>query len=77
MASKPEGWDFFLEPMAQELGYSKDTLRKYIKELIECGWLEKGEQDKSNGNRFGAVEYTLNDIKIPTRRSFVTGKILH
>ena len=30
MASKPNGWDFFLEPMAKEIGYSVETLRKYI-----------------------------------------------
>ena len=32
MASKPDGWDFLLNPMANELGYSVETLRKYINE---------------------------------------------
>ena len=44
MSAKPEGWDFVLAPMAKELGYSVETLRKYIAELVESGWIIKGEQ---------------------------------
>ena len=33
MACKPDGWDFFLEPMSKDIGYSVDTLRKYLNEL--------------------------------------------
>lgn len=58
MASKPNDWDFYLKPMATELGYSIETLRKYINELIANGWLVKGKQENENGI-FGAVEYTL------------------
>ena len=62
MASKPNNWEFFMTPMAKEIGYSVDTLRKYINELIESGWLIKGEQ--KNDGLFGAVTYTLNSTKI-------------
>ena len=62
MACKPNGWDFFLEPMAEEIGYSVDTLRKYLKELVASGWIEKGEQERSEGV-FGAVVYILKDTK--------------
>lgn len=61
MASKPDGWDFLLNPMAKELGYSVETLRKYINELIAGGWLKKGEQN--NDGKFGAVVYTLLSTK--------------
>lgn len=61
MASKPNGWDFYMNPMAKEIGYSVETLRKYINELVENGWLVKGEQ--KNEGIFGAVTYTLNDSK--------------
>lgn len=61
MASKPNDWDFFMNPMAKEIGYSIDTLRKYINELIDSGWLIKGEQ--KNDGLFGAVTYTLNSTK--------------
>ena len=58
MASKPDGWDFYLVPMAKELGYSVGTLRKYISELVESGWLKKGEQETVDG-KYRAVKYNL------------------
>lgn len=81
MASKPDGWDFLLNPMAKELGYSVETLRKYINELIAGGWLKKGEQN--NDGKFGAVVYTLLSTKkadteeIPTRENTDTGNFRH
>ena len=81
MASKPDGWDFLLNPMAKELGYSVETLRKYINELIDSGWLKKGEQN--NDGKFGAVVYTLLSTKkadieeIPTRKNTDTEKSRH
>lgn len=73
MASKPDDWDFFLEPMAKEIGYSIDTLRKYIKELVESGWLVKGEQENENG-RFGSVYYELMTTKFSDTEIFRHGK---
>ena len=67
MASKPDNWDFYIANMTKELGYSDETLRKYINELISCGWLIKGEQ--SNLGKFGAVEYTLKAKKSDTEKS--------
>ena len=87
MASKPDGWDFLLNPMANELGYSVDTLRKYINELIDGGWLKKGKQNNNDG-MFGAVVYTLLSTKntdtektrheeIPTRENADTENFRH
>ena len=73
MACKPEDWEFFLEPMAKDIGYSVDTLRKYINELIDSGWLTKGLQTKNNG-LFGAVEYTLKVTKSSDTENFRHGK---
>lgn len=73
MAAKPDDWDFYMMPMAKEIGYSVDTLRKYINELVERGWLIKGEQSRLEGNTFGAVSYTLK-AKIPTRKNSDTDK---
>ena len=74
MSCKPNGWDFFLEPMAKEIGYSVDTLRKYINELVDNGWLVKGEQTNVNGI-FGAVEYTLKATKFTDTEKTRHGKI--
>lgn len=72
MASKPDGWEFYLNPMAKEIGYSVETLRKYINELIKNGWLIKGEQ--KNEGTFGAVTYTLNSTKKPDTEKIRHGK---
>ena len=58
MACKPEGWEFFQENMIKELGYGKDTLRKYLNELVQRGWIiEEGQQN--NNGKFGANVYTI------------------
>lgn len=84
MSSKPDNWSFFMQPMAKELCYSTETLRKYINELIGSGWLIKGEQSVNNSGTFGSVEYTLMDKlsdtenigngEIPTRKKPDTEK---
>lgn len=77
MAAKPDNWDFLLEPMSIELGYSIDTLRKYIKELIDNGWLVKGEQNNENG-KFGAVDYIIKASKVlPSMKNTDTENFRH
>lgn len=73
MACKPDGWDFFLEPMSKDIGYSIDTLRKYLNELVASGWLVKGEQSNEHGI-FGAVEYTLKANKFTDTEKYRHGK---
>lgn len=73
MACKPDGWNFFLEPMSKDIGYSIDTLRKYLNELVASGWLVKGEQTNEKGV-FGAVEYTLKATKFTDTENFRHGK---
>ena len=58
MASMPEDWKFYQGAMAKELGYTKDTLRKYIEELLESGYLYR-EQRREEG-KFDSYDYTLN-----------------
>lgn len=73
MACKPDSWDFFLEPMSKDIGYSIDTLRKYLNELVASGWLVKGEQSNEHGI-FGAVEYTLKATIFTDTEKFRHGK---
>lgn len=81
MASKPDGWDFYMSNMSKELGYSQETLRKYISELISAGWLTRHEQENNHG-MFGNFTYTLHaqKIKIETEadtKNDRSGKIPH
>ena len=57
MACKPENWEFYQDKVANELGYGKDTLRKYLDELIVRGWITENEQQ--NDGKFGCLEYVI------------------
>jgi hypothetical protein len=63
MACKPDSWEFIMSNMCHELRLHEDTVRKHLKELIDSGWLVKGEQIMSTTEegkpKFGGVEYTL------------------
>ena len=58
MASMPDDWKFYQGAMAKELGYTKDTLRKYLEELITTGYLHR-KQRREEG-KFDSYDYTLN-----------------
>ena len=60
MAAKPEGWEFWQDVMSREVGMSVGTLRKYLHELRDAGWLEIGGQKHNKG--FGSVQYTLKAL---------------
>lgn len=64
MASKPEGWNFYIASMSKELGYSRQTLQKYISELIEHGWLERNGQSKTSSGCFASMVYTLKSTVV-------------
>ena len=77
MACKPEGWEFFQDKVAEELGYKKDTLRKYLDELITSGRIEEKEQQ--NDGKFGSLEYVIrlqrkNGENLPIRKKPDTEK---
>lgn len=58
-----------------DLGVSKDSLNKYIRELKEAGFL-KVEQEKTNG-RFSRNIYTLPDTKLPYTKISDTEDFVH
>ena len=73
MSAKPEGWDFFISHMCKELGYSENTLRKYIDELLKTGWLERHEQKRNNDGTMGAVQYIIKSSNNSNRPQFDRG----
>ena len=76
MACKPESWDFYQDKVAEELGYTKDTLRKYLDELITRGWITEDEQ--RNSGQFGCLVYTIEiercEGNLPIRKNTDTEK---
>ena len=83
MAAKPDGWKFYQDKMAKDLKMSLDTLRKYLAELIDSGWVSRTMVRE--GGKFDSYEYYLNPEpcrkntdsvknglgKIPTRENSV------
>jgi len=62
LASKPDDWIFYNNALAKELNYCVDTLRKYINELVQKGWLEKIEfQFKANDYILKATNLTASE----------------
>lgn len=61
MATKPNDWDFYQKPLCKGLGWSADTFRKYMAELIEKGWITFEGQQTGNGN-FSANRYTIHSF---------------
>ena len=59
MACKPNDWEFFQDVMAKEIGIVKDTLRKYLDELIAAGWITEEKQQHIEKGKFGALQYTI------------------
>lgn len=61
MLSKPDNWKFYLNELSKSLGMSIDTLRKYMKELIEQGWITRNKQEHDEvSKKFDAVSYKVN-----------------
>jgi hypothetical protein len=61
MSSMAEEWQFYQSKMAKDLGYSKDTLRKYLDELVSTGYLKR-TQKRSELGRFDSFDYVIDFI---------------
>jgi hypothetical protein len=64
MSSMAEEWQFYQSKMAKDLGYSKDTLRKYLDELVSTGYLKR-TQKRSELGRFDSFDYVIDFIPNP------------
>lgn len=79
MASKPNDWEFMNSHLSKSIGYSIDTLRKYLLELQEFGWITKIQQIRIDGH-FGANTYIINGSPVsdpPCRKNTDTVKNRH
>lgn len=59
LCSKPDSWKFHTTVVERDLNFGKNTRVKYMKELIEKGWIST-IQVKNNDGSFGSVEINLN-----------------
>lgn len=77
MASMPDDWIFYMNPLARKMQMTVKTLRKYMDELDKFGWLTNHGQQNKNG-AFGANEYTIHSSTVgqnlPYGKNSVTQK---
>ena len=76
MASKPDGWEFWNNSLAKALGYSVETLRKYLKELHAGGWVINLGQE-GEGGKFGGNNYEIMSASTTVAEKPVHGKARH
>ena len=69
MASRPEGWAFYNKQLQAHFKWSRHTLKKYMDQLVEFGYLERKEQQTNNQNRFLPISY---NIKNPVSKKCTT-----
>lgn len=58
--SKPDGWEFHLDIMQDELQESKAIIRKAIKELIDAGYILR--EQKNECGKFGGIIYEFISV---------------
>jgi DNA-binding IscR family transcriptional regulator len=71
MLSKRNGWIFYVSAIAKELGINKDTVAKYLKELIRAGYVSR-MIIRDNG-KFAGYQYIVNEQPIQTAQEAVQG----
>jgi len=75
MLCKPTDWEFYNHNLSKDMGYSIDTLRKYLSELQNRLWLTKIERQGVDG-KFINNEYILHfpSENLPCRKNANTVK---
>ncbi len=80
LCSKPDDWTFRTSVIEKDMGFSKDTRIKYMKELTNFGWITT-EQAKAEKGKFGQMEIVLNPfpkisdaVKFPIPKKSVSEK---
>lgn len=60
LRSKGARWNVFNNNLAKSIGISINTLKRYIQQLIESGWLSRQpRRNPSNGQLLGGYDYVL------------------
>ena len=59
LCSKPNDWKYHNSVIQKDMGCSKDTRIKYMKELVSAGWIVV-TQKQGQGGKFGGNDITLN-----------------
>lgn len=62
LRSKGARWNVFNNNLAKSIGISVNTLKRYIQQLIESGWLTRSpRRNPTNGQLLGGYDYILHN----------------
>lgn len=68
LASRPDEWVFVNNNIKEILRMKDDkTIAKYLKELIDTGWIEKDKLRDSSGRLTGNNDYVINEYPFANR----------
>lgn len=59
LRSKPDQWKIYNKEVAKSLNISEDTLSKYWKELLQCGWISRQQNRDKNNSFSGGYDYEI------------------
>ena len=62
MASKPDTWNFYHSALAKDIGCNEKTLRGYLDELKNTGWITASTRNNNDGSP--AYTYTLHSLPV-------------
>ncbi len=61
MLSLPNEWQFNLEWIGEQIGWNRDTVGKYVRELIN-GYYVHRERSRGENGRFGEYDYFVYEV---------------
>lgn len=61
LLSKPDGWSFYEKDLTNRATNGKDSVRSIIKELLDYGYLKRGERLRNNKGNLGGYKYVVED----------------
>lgn len=61
LLSKPDGWVFYETDLIKRATNGRDSVRAIIKELLDYGYLKRGERIRNEKGHLGGYKYTVED----------------
>lgn len=61
LLSKPDGWVFYESDLTKRATNGKDSVRATLKELLDYGYLKRGERFRNEKGYLGGYKYTVED----------------
>lgn len=61
LLSRPHDWHVRQAHLGRVMGCGRERMQRIVNELIDSGYVERSEQERVEGGRFGTLEYIVRD----------------